>query len=371
MGLSELVALQRRAHSLMRPTFLSSALHRSFSDIGHSVIALNTIQQRIAQSARPMILSSALHRSFSDIGHSAIALNTVQKGIAQSVRPMILSSALHRSFSDIGHSVIALNTIQQRIAQSALSTILSSALHRSFSDIGHSVIALNTIHRRFDWALSTGHSFQPLSQQILKTLAPFTEVDQFEESGWFPHSTFPSDLLGSNDELVLTYYRDNWPIIKETIEDELGGYVVADDAKEAVRQALTAHEIGLYRLVPTSLFAAVERAVRVCLYDDQVGPFSVKKLLVEPVGALPIAAFRDGRLSYAGFTQLNRHLYENIHDDSVRERFMNASIPNRHAAIHGLVTYSSAKSSLNAIFLAMYVFRMLTALTVRNLRGAR
>ena len=198
---------------------------------------------------------------------------------------------------------------------------------------------------------------------------------QFEEAEWFPHSTFPRHLLNRNgheaysDEIVLTHYRENWSTVIQEIKKELSECHVDADAKEAVRQALIAHENGLYQLVPPSLFAAIERAVRVCLYDDKVGSISVKHRLVDLAGSLPTSVLPDGLLGFVGFTQLSHHLYENIHTDDVRERFLDASIPNRNAAIHGLVIYSSEKSSLNAIFVAMYVFRILTVLKLRHLRS--
>jgi hypothetical protein len=41
---------------------------------------------------------------------------------------------------------------------------------------------------------------------------------------------------------------------------------------------------------------------------------------------------------------------------------------NRHAALHGIVPYSSFKSSLNAIFLINYVFQIVTAFKLRATR---
>ena len=204
----------------------------------------------------------------------------------------------------------------------------------------------------------------------------FRENAQLEEAEWVPHSTFPRHLLNWNgheaysDEIILTYYREHWSTVSQVIDKELSECHVDRDAKEAVRQALIAHKNGLYQLVPPSLFTAIERAVRVCLYDDKVGSISVKDQLVSLVGRLPVSVLPDGLFGFVGFTQLSHHLYENIHTDDVRERFVDASIPNRHAAIHGLVIYSSEKSSLNAIFAAMYVFRILTVLKPPYLRSS-
>ena len=207
-----------------------------------------------------------------------------------------------------------------------------------------------------------------IGRKLFETLAPFEEKARFEEAGWFPHSTFPRHLLNWNgdetysDEMVLTHYRKNWSTVRHVIGNELANCDVDFDAKEAIRQALIAHENGLYQLVPPALFTAIERAVRVCLYDDKVGSISVRDQLVNLVGRLPLSILPDGTLAFVGFVQLSHHLYENIHTDEVRERFLGASIPNRHAVIHGLVIYASEKSSLNSIFVAMYVFRILTVL---------
>ena len=140
---------------------------------------------------------------------------------------------------------------------------------------------------------------------------------------------------------------------------ELAECRVDKDAKDAVHQALDAHENELYRLVTPALFAAIERAVRVSLYNDTVGHIPIKNQLVGFVGNIPISLLPNGPLGFVGFTQLSHHLYETIVTDDARERFLDAAIPNRHAAIHGLVAYSTEKSSLNAIFVAVFVYQIL------------
>ena len=150
----------------------------------------------------------------------------------------------------------------------------------------------------------------------------------------------------------MQYFQNNWQVVRQTIEEELYESYVDSDAKEAVSQALTAHESGLFRLVPPSMFTAIERAVRVSLYGDRVGRFSVREQLMKNLGQLPLSALISGGTSFAGFAQLSNHLYENIWTDTDREHFMDEAVPNRHASIHGLVNYGSAKSSLNAIFVA-------------------
>ena len=57
---------------------------------------------------------------------------------------------------------------------------------------------------------------------------------------------------------------------------------------------------------------------------------------------------------------MEKHLYEHIDDENDRSKFAESPIPNRHATVHGLVPYASEKSSLNSIFLADFVFLMIT-----------
>ena len=166
----------------------------------------------------------------------------------------------------------------------------------------------------------------------------------------------------SVDDVVLNYYQENWASVKQVIEEELSACDVDGDSKETLREALIAHEHKLHRLVATSLFPAIERAVRDCLCGNQLGNISVKEQLEDNIADMPLSMLPYGALGFIGFTQLSDHLYENIYTAAARNRFEDASVPNRHATIHGLITYSSEKSSLNAIFVAMYVFRILTVL---------
>ena len=297
------------------------------------------------------------------------ALSRTMDGIARS--PGL--TALSRTMDGIARSpgLTALSRTMDGIARSPGLTALS----RTMDGIARSP-GLTALSRTMDGIARSPGLTALLRHNTLEMLAPLRERARFEEADWFPHSTFPRHLLDRDDdeaysdEIVLAYYRDNWGSVSDVIEKELSGCHVDEDAKETVRQALVAHENGLYRLVAQPLFSAIERAVRVCLCGEGVGRISVKDQLVNLVGRLPASAIPGGASAFVGFTQLSHHLYENVHTNDARERFLDASIPNRHAAIHGLVNYASEKSSLNAIFVAMYVFRILTVLKLRYLRSS-
>ena len=339
---------------------------------------------------RQLAISGAIAQSFAPLAERQLAISGA---IAQSFAPLVerqlaISGAIAQSFAPLAERQLAISgAIAQSFAPLAERQLaISGAIAQSFAPLAerHRLLSgvitrspgLTSFSRAVAGIVRSAELTSLLSRKFSETLAPFREKDQFEEAEWFPHSTFPRHLLNWNgheaysDEIVLTYYRENWTTVSQVIEKELSECHVDMDVKEAVRQALIAHENGLYQLVPPSLFTAIERAVRVCLYDDKVGHISVRDRLVNLAGKLPISILPDGLLGFVGFTQLSHHLYENIHTDNVRERFLGASIPNRHAAIHGLVIYSTEKHSLNTIFVAMYVFRILTVLKLRYLRSS-
>ena len=371
---AELASFSRRTSGIARSAELTS---QTINGVARSA-ELASFSRRISGIARSAELTSqtingvarsaelaSFSRRITGVARSAELTSQTINGVARSAE----LASFSRRISGIAHSAeLTSQTINGVVRSAEL-----ASFSRRISGIARSAEltsqTINGVARSAELASLLGRKSSDI-------LAPFRERARFEEAEWFPHSTFPRHLLNWNgheaysDEIVLTYYRENWSTVCQVIEKELSECHVDRDAKEAVRQALIAHENGLYRLVPPSLFAAIERAVRVCLYDDKVGSISVKNRLVSLLGRLPISVLPGGTLAFVGFTQLSDHLYENIHTDDVRERFLDASIPNRHAAIHGLVIYSSEKSSLNAIFVAMYVFRVLTVLKPRRLRSS-
>ena len=327
---------------------------------GSLQVATPLVAKAIATPNRQLALSKIV-RSVT-LAHRILATSQVARSVTLAHR--ILATSQVAQSVTLAHRTFATSQIAQSLT-AAHRLIATSGIVQSLN-AAHQITASTTVTRS---ALLTS----TVGRRLFETLAPFEERFRFEEVGWFPHSTFPRHLWNWNgdetysDEMILTHYRKNWSRVSHVIRNELASCDVDFDAKEAIRQALIAHENGLYQLVPPALFAAIEGAVRVCLNDDRVGSISVKDQLLKRVGRLPLFVLPDGTLAIVGFAQLSHHLYENIYTDDVRERFLEASIPNRHAAIHGLVIYSSEKSSLNAIFVAMYVFQILTVLKHRYL----
>ena len=188
-----------------------------------------------------------------------------------------------------------------------------------------------------------------------------------ERHEWFPHQTMLEFLFGGHiddadfNALVLAYYRENWAEVRQMIEQNLSDCPVDDETKAAFHEALDSHESGRYLSVCRNLIPELERVVRIHLYGNKVGSFSVEKQMNICFGNLPVSVFPDRSLGWIGFKYLRSHLYDHIRDEADLERYVNHQIPNRHAAIHGLVTYDNVQNSLNSIFVADYVLQLITA----------
>ena len=186
------------------------------------------------------------------------------------------------------------------------------------------------------------------------------------ELGWVVHHSLPLDLLDNVhdddlDEAIMDHYRETWGHFRRETELDTHSYLVDQDTKETVIQVLHAHEYGLYRLVPRTLMAEIERVIRLQLRDKIVDSrLKVKETILSEVDELPMSSFHDLTSSMMQYEALAEHLYERIKDEKDRSRFADSPIPNRHAAVHGLVPYSSEKSSLNSIFLMDFVLHTIT-----------
>lgn len=237
----------------------------------------------------------------------------------------------------------------------------------------------------------------PAWQQFARAVTPIasrvlSEFDTWNVSsgvlrraGWLPNYTTPFDLIrecnGSAEavrDVVLDYYERDWQRVRERIERHLSAYGVDEKAKATFHEALQAHETGLYRCVCRVLFPEVERVFRAQLFDNKVGPIGYSKFVRALVSDdRPLEEFvRNGLHSLSVFGHLTKGvrekdqpvseadelifgLFSDVLNEADRARLQRDPVPNRHAAIHGLVVYSSPQHSLNTIFMADYVFQIM------------
>ena len=235
-------------------------------------------------------------------------------------------------------------------------------------------------------------AFKPIALHVVSEFDKWNvSSDLLRRAGWLPHYTTPFDLIrecnGSAEavrDVVLDYYERDWQRVRERIEGHLSAYGVDEEAKATFHEALQAHETGLYRSVCRVLFPEVERVFRAELFDHAERSVSsdewIRKLVSDD---RPLEEFvSNGLYDLSVFGHLTKSvrekdrrergdrpvsedderifgLFSSVWSEAARQRLRSDPVPNRHAAIHGLVVYSSPQHSLNTIFMADYVFQII------------
>ena len=218
---------------------------------------------------------------------------------------------------------------------------------------------LEEFNRKAEAAAETMERLQP----ALKRFHERKQIhDALDEVGWLTHPSVPYRLVeGCGDDRALLeariadYYRTRWTDIRDGMESGLAEYHIDDEARATFREALTAHESGLYRCVCRLLFPEIER---------MIGAGHRSRPMVEKLLASGDTTERQVRELFdrVMLERIREHAYEQVWTEGERERFERDPVPNRHAAIHGRVAYSTHKHSMNMLILTDYVFRILPPL---------
>ena len=182
-------------------------------------------------------------------------------------------------------------------------------------------------------------------------------VDALNAVGWLPYHSAPFHYVEEcGDDLALLerrcdeFYRTRWSEICDDMELRLKDYHIDDEATETYREALLAHAAGYYRCVCRVLFPEIERMIGLGrVRQEEIGKLT-------GTGTLADFALRE-RFGYVLFGRLVNHAYEQVKAD--RKRFERDPVPNRQAALHGLVPYSTHKHSMNMLILTDYIFQIL------------
>ena len=117
---------------------------------------------------------------------------------------------------------------------------------------------------------------------------------------------------------------------------------------------LEAHEAGLYRCVVRVIFPEIERIL-------QKGRFSYKEMVEGWVNTHDdLSDLLKEKWHSALLGMLINHVYKNV-PDSELQNFRENHCPNRHAALHGLVIYSTFKHSMNMIIITNYILQIHTS----------
>ncbi len=257
-----------------------------------------------------------------------------------------------------------------RLAQAAapIATQASAAVRQVEGSLGPVLERLNA------WTVAAApilEEFNRLAAMVAETIEPLQPAfkkfherkqthDALDNVGWLPHPSVPYRLVeGCGDDLALLddriadYYRTRWIEIRDKMTSSLPEYHIDDEARATSREALAAHEAGLYRCVCRLLFPEIERVIDA---GHRSGPM-IEKLLAS--GEQTERDFRE-LFDWVMLERIRKHAYDQVWTEGERERFERDSVPNRHAAMHGLVAYSTHKHSMNMLILTDYVFRILS-----------
>ncbi len=188
---------------------------------------------------------------------------------------------------------------------------------------------------------------------------------QFSSSGWLPYYSELVERVEEHrgdaislDRMISAYYREHWTEIREDIEGRMGMYEIDGEANETLQEVFSAHESGNYRSVCRTLFPEMERLIKRNFFND-VGRIRTGEMIKKLAEHLA----EDNILSRQALCLVTighhvEHMYTHVDDDN-RVRFEQSAIPNRHATLHGLVSYSTHKHSMNMIIMADYLFQLL------------
>ena len=339
-------SLARTFPSVNKLTGINNSLARTFPFVNNLTGINNSLVRTFPFVNNLTGINNSLVRTFPFINNLTGINNSLTRTFPFVNNLTGINNSLARTFPSV---TIAAN-LRWALALSFPTVFIAADLRRSFSPSFPAVDILGDLNRRLALSL------------------------QFEETGWFPHSTFPVQIFdevqdyAEIDEKILAYYRQNWIEVCNEIESELAGYLIDEKEKNVLRQALRAHENSLHYLVSPSLFTEIERAVRVHLNENKIGNLSVGNEMTNRLSEIPISAFPDRLVGYVGYGLFSHHLYKSIRTDDDRDYFSKRSMPNRHAVIHGLFDYEAEKSSLNSIFIACYVFQIITLIKIQEIK---
>lgn len=242
-----------------------------------------------------------------------------------------------------------------------------------------------------------GEAFRNISKGFFSVLGEVVErsrkADLVESSGWLPHYTTPLALIATThnkseaSEIIAAHYREQWAAVRRMFDEQQATYNLDDEAKATFSEALAAHEAGLYRAVVRLLFPEIERVAKKEIYGGKhyepaeaenetylfwLSPDELKRSppaitnltgLRSALGKLPLHVVGSADFGVNLYQRVMDHLYKNIGTSPSRiGKYANDPVPNRHASLHGLVSYSSFQNSINMLIMADFMFHVISGM---------
>ena len=245
----------------------------------------------------------------------------------------------------------------------------------------------NNVFKKFG---ELGTALNRIKEPLAKGVKPLSTVfvllyEYFEEyhlskqqcellikSGWVPHYTIPFEEIEKNREdlsqFIENYYKNNWSEIKAIIQNKIELHDIDNEAKTTLLESLEMHEAQFFKAVPRTLFPEIERIVRDRFRDkynffDGIASLQDLRNNLENIGIADIE--RDELFAFTLLKMLEDRFYKRCKSFLVLEQIKKDPIPNRHATIHGYTPYKNFQNSLNAIFIADFIFYLLPKATAK------
>jgi hypothetical protein len=286
----------------------------------------------------------------SQVSKVSEAIGTLNRQMEEALRPL---AEIHR------HTTEMLRSFVPAIFQLQAPASLMPEFQKSIRDF---IEGQSEVIRAFQ----TTYEVSGIREAI-ESIALFErEAAILKEAGFLPHATMPSDLMvGLSDPIQLAaaiekHYQNNWDAVEAQLMARVDRYLVDNEAKAVFREALTNHRNGHFRSVVRLLFPEIERVSQTLIDFTTSSERKPHKVLLDLAGELSIDDVEPR--GYRGFTLFER-LADHIYVQVDRDRMESDPVPNRHAALHGLVIYRSFKNSLNTLFMTDYVFQIVSVIT--------
>lgn len=194
--------------------------------------------------------------------------------------------------------------------------------------------------------------------------------EAIEATGWMAHPSSPFRLVEENElagdylvQAVEDYYREEWDAVAAGMQSRVEACLIDEEAKATFAEALAAHGAGFFRCAPRLLFPELERVARKELHGGAMNKMASQLGLQEAVGSLtPMQMAWSGTAGLRFYRKLTEHMYANLRDEDAVRSIATDPVPNRHATVHGYVSYAAANASFNAMAGTEYLFMAISAL---------
>lgn len=225
---------------------------------------------------------------------------------------------------------------------------------------------IDSVRQSFEFLEKTVRPQFDLFTKYADWLKDSVKQDQFAKAcvglGLFPQFSVlqsMSDTANANSQMVFDHIHEQmWPHIKKELLAATERYGRVETNRTVLREAVTAHEAGLYHIVPPAIFTHVERACRHAMRQSGADG-AYYDWLTQEIGARGMTGF-GGMFTGMGVLDIYKRLGDSafafVENSEVAEQMQS---PEKNQALHGQIQRYYKADSLNALLFGNYVFSAL------------